>query len=73
MPAGLLSNSLQVGGLTMSIFLHAVDGGVDLVAISGGDGLGRAGIGTGRQFNFHPLHARRHREGRDLAGLRYDL
>lgn len=34
-PAGLLSDSIQIGGPTPSVFLQAVDGGLDLVAISG--------------------------------------
>jgi NitT/TauT family transport system substrate-binding protein len=32
---GLLSNSLQMGQITAPVFLQAVDGGIDLVAISG--------------------------------------
>jgi NitT/TauT family transport system substrate-binding protein len=35
-PAALLSNSLQVGGPTPSVFLQAVDGGLDLVGVAGG-------------------------------------
>lgn len=34
-PAALLSNSIQIGGPTPSVFLQAVDGGLDLVAVSG--------------------------------------
>src|SRR5690242_1987728 len=34
-PAAILSNSIQVGGPTSTVFLQAVDGGLDLVAISG--------------------------------------
>ncbi|ETR76544.1 ABC transporter substrate-binding protein [Afipia sp. P52-10] len=34
-PAALLSNSIQIGGPTSSVFLQAVDGGLDLVAVSG--------------------------------------
>ena len=33
-PAALLSNSLQIGGPTPSVFLQAVDGGLDLAAIA---------------------------------------
>ncbi|TKT82557.1 ABC transporter substrate-binding protein [Aquamicrobium sp. LC103] len=34
-PAGILSNSLQIGGPTPSVFLQATDGGLDLVAVAG--------------------------------------
>ena len=34
-PAAILSNSIQIGGPTSTVFLQAVDGGLDLVAIGG--------------------------------------
>src|SRR5258707_10456842 len=34
-PAAILSNSIQVGGPTSTVFLQAADGGLDLVAVSG--------------------------------------
>ena len=34
-PAAILSSSIQVGGPTSTVFLQAVDGGLDLVAIAG--------------------------------------
>ena len=34
-PAALMSGSLQIGGPTPSVFLQAVDGGLDLVAVAG--------------------------------------
>jgi NitT/TauT family transport system substrate-binding protein len=34
-PAALLSNSVQIGGPTATVFLQAVDGGLDLVAVAG--------------------------------------
>lgn len=34
-PAAILSNSIQVGGPTSTVFLQAADGGLDLVAIAG--------------------------------------
>lgn len=34
-PAAILSNSIQIGGPTSTTFLQAVDGGLDLVAVSG--------------------------------------
>lgn len=35
-PAALQSDSLQIGGPTPSVFLQAVDGGLDLVVVAGG-------------------------------------
>ncbi|GER13904.1 ABC transporter substrate-binding protein [Variovorax boronicumulans] len=35
-PAALQSDSLQIGGPTPSVFLQAVDGGLDLVLVAGG-------------------------------------
>ncbi|WP_158813811.1 ABC transporter substrate-binding protein [Methylocapsa sp. S129] len=34
-PAAILSDSIQIGGPTESVFLQAVDGGLDLVAVEG--------------------------------------
>jgi len=34
-PAALMSNSIQIGGPTSSVFLQAADGGLDLVALGG--------------------------------------
>jgi NitT/TauT family transport system substrate-binding protein len=34
-PAAILSNSIQIGGPTSTVFLQAVDGGLDLVALEG--------------------------------------
>jgi NitT/TauT family transport system substrate-binding protein len=34
-PAALLSNSIQIGGPTSSVFLQAADGGLDLVGVAG--------------------------------------
>jgi NitT/TauT family transport system substrate-binding protein len=34
-PAAILSDSIQIGGPTESVFLQAVDGGLDLVAVDG--------------------------------------
>ncbi len=38
-PAALLSNSIQIGGPTSSVFLQAVDGGLDLVAVTGASSM----------------------------------
>lgn len=45
-PAGLLSDSIQIGGPTPSVFLQAVDGGLDLVAISGASSTAAATADT---------------------------
>jgi NitT/TauT family transport system substrate-binding protein len=34
-PAAILSNSIQIGGPTSTVFLQAVDGGLDLVGVAG--------------------------------------
>ena len=34
-PPAIASDSIQIGGPTSTVFLQAVDGGLDLVAISG--------------------------------------
>jgi NitT/TauT family transport system substrate-binding protein len=34
-PAAILSNSIQISGPTSTVFLQAVDGGLDLVGIAG--------------------------------------
>ena len=34
-PAAILSNSIQIGGPTATVFLQAADGGLDLVAVAG--------------------------------------
>jgi len=46
-PAALQSDSLQVGGPTPSVFLQAVDGGLDLVVIAGGGVTSKAMTGFG--------------------------
>lgn len=39
-PAAILSNSIQIGGPTSTVFLQAADGGLDLVAIGGASVMG---------------------------------
>lgn len=46
-PAALQSDSLQIGGPTPSVFLQAVDGGLDLVLVSGGGVTSKTGTGFG--------------------------
>jgi NitT/TauT family transport system substrate-binding protein len=41
-PAALLSNSVQIGGPTATVFLQAADGGLDLVAVTGASVIGPA-------------------------------
>jgi len=41
-PAAILSNSIQVGGPTSTVFLQSVDGGLDLVAIAGASTMNKA-------------------------------
>lgn len=46
-PAALQSDSLQIGGPTPSVFLQAVDGGMDLVVVAGGGVTSQAITGLG--------------------------
>ncbi len=41
-PPGLISNSIQIGSATIPVLLAAVDGGLDLVLVSGGSRHARA-------------------------------
>src|SRR5450432_1880683 len=38
-PAAILSNSIQIGGPTSTVFLQAADGGLDLVAVTGASNI----------------------------------
>lgn len=46
-PAALQSDSLQIGGPTPSVFLQAVDGGLDLVVVAGGGLTSKSATGLG--------------------------
>jgi len=46
-PAAIQSDSLQIGGPTPSVFLQAVDGGLDLVVVAGGGITSKAITGFG--------------------------
>lgn len=46
-PAALQSDSLQIGGPTPSVFLQAVDGGLDHVVVGGGGITSKASTGVG--------------------------
>jgi len=41
-PAALLSNSIQIGGPTSSVFLQAADGGLPIVGVAGASGMSPA-------------------------------
>src|ERR1041384_3400222 len=45
-PAAILSNSIQIGGPTSTVFLQAADGGLDLVAIAGATVMSPAATGN---------------------------
>ena len=45
-PAAILSGSIQIGGPTSTVFLQAVDGGLDLVAIAGATVMSAASSGN---------------------------
>jgi NitT/TauT family transport system substrate-binding protein len=45
-PAAILSNSIQIGGPTSTVFLQAVDGGLDLVAVAGASIMNPASNGN---------------------------
>src|SRR3984885_16170474 len=45
-PAAILSNSIQIGGPTSTVFLQAVDGGLDLVAVAGASIMNPAANGS---------------------------
>lgn len=45
-PAAILSDSIQIGGPTPSVFLQAVDGGLDLVAIAGASSTEKSRVDT---------------------------
>src|SRR5882762_8433480 len=49
-PAASLSNSIQIGGPTSTVFLQAVDGGLDLVAIAGASILNPTASGNVAAF-----------------------
>jgi NitT/TauT family transport system substrate-binding protein len=45
-PAAILSNSIQIGGPTSTVFLQAVDGGLDLAAVAGASIMNPAANGN---------------------------
>src|SRR5271167_2547648 len=54
-PPAIVSDSIQIGGPTEPVFLQAVDGGLDLVAIAGAsamDPVGNSGIAVMTRNGF---------------------
>jgi NitT/TauT family transport system substrate-binding protein len=64
-PAAILSNSIQIGGPTSTTFLQAADGGLDLVAVSGGSVMNPASNQAVAAFVRNGVSIR---EPKDFAG-----
>src|SRR3982074_2968930 len=54
-PGAILSNSIQIGGPTSTVFLQALDGGLDLVAVAGASIMNPSSNGTLRAFARHGI------------------
>ena len=64
-PAAILSNSIQIGGPTSTVFLQAVDGGLDLVAIAGASVMNPVSNGNITAFVRNGITIK---EPKDFAG-----
>jgi NitT/TauT family transport system substrate-binding protein len=64
-PAAILSNSIQIGGPTSTVFLQAVDGGLDLVAVGGASIMSKSSNDTIAAFTRTGVEAR---EAKDFVG-----
>jgi NitT/TauT family transport system substrate-binding protein len=64
-PAAILSNSIQIGGPTSTVFLQAVDGGLDLVAVEGASIMNKTSNDAIAAFVRTGIEAR---EARDFVG-----
>jgi NitT/TauT family transport system substrate-binding protein len=64
-PAAILSNSIQIGGPTSTVFLQAVDGGLDLVAVGGASIMSKSSNDTIAAFTRTGVDAR---EAKDFVG-----
>src|SRR3984893_8325198 len=64
-PAAILSGSIQVGGPTSTVFLQAVDGGLDLVAIAGASVMSQVTNGNIGAFARNGVTIK---EPKDFAG-----
>jgi NitT/TauT family transport system substrate-binding protein len=64
-PAAILSNSIQIGGPTSTVFLQAVDGGLDLVAVAGASIMSKSSNDAIAAFTRTGVDAR---EAKDFVG-----
>src|SRR5579872_2765968 len=64
-PAAIVSDSIQIGGPTESVFLQAVDGGLDLVAVAGASRMDPMYNGTIAAFVRNGVSAH---EAKDFVG-----
>src|SRR3954453_19914347 len=64
-PAAILSNSIQIGGPTSTVFLQAVDGGLDLVAVNGASIMNKSSNDTIAVFTRTGVDAK---EAKDFVG-----
>jgi NitT/TauT family transport system substrate-binding protein len=64
-PAAILSNSIQIGGPTSTVFLQAADGGLDLVAIAGASVMSQVTNGNIGAFVRNGITIK---EPKDFAG-----
>jgi NitT/TauT family transport system substrate-binding protein len=64
-PAAILSNSIQIGGPTSTVFLQAVDGGLDLVAVEGASIMNKTSNDNVAAFLRTGVEAR---EAKDFVG-----
>src|SRR3954454_1992850 len=64
-PAAILSNSIQIGGPTSTVFLQAVDGGLDLVAVNGASIMNKSSNDTIAAFTRTGVDAK---EAKDFVG-----
>lgn len=64
-PAAILSNSIQVGGPTSTVFLQSVDGGLDLVAIAGASTMNKTSNDAVAAFVRNGIEIR---EPKDFVG-----
>jgi NitT/TauT family transport system substrate-binding protein len=64
-PAAILSNSIQIGGPTSTVFLQAVDGGLDMVAIAGASIMSKTSNDTIAAFVRTGVEAK---EAKDFVG-----
>jgi NitT/TauT family transport system substrate-binding protein len=61
-PAAILSNSIQIGGPTSTVFLQAVDGGLDMVAVGGASIMNKSSNDTIAAFTRTGVEAKEAKE-----------